>query len=139
MPAIEDLSRRQRRVLALAIATAVGLLAVSGYRIVAGIDLWQWWVPLACLGGMAAADLGSGLVHWAGVHRRGWHRRLFDDENDISSQGARSRPAVWHSEGSEEVLIQTHGGRREHVIVRSVESDAIVSQQGASPGARSPR
>lgn len=30
----------------------------------------------------------------------------------------------------EEVLIQTHDGRRERVLVRSIESDTIVSQQG---------
>jgi ubiquitin-conjugating enzyme E2 variant len=30
-----------------------------------GVDLWQWWVPLLLVCGIAAADLGSGLVHWA--------------------------------------------------------------------------
>ena len=35
-----------------------------GARIVSRVDVWQWWVPLAFVAGMAAADFGSGLVHW---------------------------------------------------------------------------
>jgi len=42
-------------------ALAVGGLAV---RVVTQVDLIQWWVPLALLGGLVAADFGSGLVHW---------------------------------------------------------------------------
>jgi ubiquitin-conjugating enzyme E2 variant len=49
----------------LAIATAVALLAACGYRLLAGVDVWQWWVPLVCVAGVATADFGSGLVHWA--------------------------------------------------------------------------
>ncbi len=41
------------------------VLAVFGVRIATRLDLSQWWVPLAFAAGMAAADFGSGLVHWA--------------------------------------------------------------------------
>jgi ubiquitin-conjugating enzyme E2 variant len=64
MPSV-DLSRSQRTVSGLAIAAALALLAASAYRILVGVDLWQWWVPLLVVCGIAAADLGSGLVHWA--------------------------------------------------------------------------
>jgi len=49
---------------AVSIAAAFVLLAALALRVVAGADVWQWWVPLALAGGIAAADLGSGLVHW---------------------------------------------------------------------------
>src|SRR5687767_2822869 len=65
VPCVDDLTRAQRIVSSLAIAVAVGLLVACGYRLFTGVDLWQWWVPLACVGGIAAADFGSGLVHWA--------------------------------------------------------------------------
>jgi plasmanylethanolamine desaturase len=41
------------------------VLGAFGFRIVARLDLWQWWVPVAFVGGMAAADFGSGLIHWS--------------------------------------------------------------------------
>ena len=41
------------------------MIAGCVYRIVAEFDVWQWWVPFALVAGIAAADLGSGLVHWA--------------------------------------------------------------------------
>ena len=28
------------------------------------MDVWHWWVPFVLAAGMAAADFGSGLVHW---------------------------------------------------------------------------
>ena len=40
------------------------MLAALGVRIAMRLDLWQWWMPLALAGGIAAADFGSGLVHW---------------------------------------------------------------------------
>jgi ubiquitin-conjugating enzyme E2 variant len=48
----------------VSIAAAVLLLAALGVRVAGRVDLWQWWVPLALVGGVAAADFGSGLVHW---------------------------------------------------------------------------
>ena len=58
-------TRAQLLFSAVSIAAAFGLLAALALRVVAGADVWQWWVPLALAGGIAAADLGSGLVHWA--------------------------------------------------------------------------
>lgn len=46
------------------IAAAVLTTAAIAYRIGANVDLRQWWVPLAFVSGMAAADFLSGLVHW---------------------------------------------------------------------------
>ena len=50
---------------AAALTTAALLLAQHAVRIATQADPWQWWVPVALLAGIAAADLGSGLVHWA--------------------------------------------------------------------------
>jgi ubiquitin-conjugating enzyme E2 variant len=49
----------------LSIAAACLLLVAFGLRLGERLPLWQWWVPLACAGGVAAADFVSGLVHWA--------------------------------------------------------------------------
>jgi hypothetical protein len=49
----------------LSIAAAFLLLGAFALRLVTRLDLSQWWVPLACVGGIAAADFGSGLIHWA--------------------------------------------------------------------------
>jgi plasmanylethanolamine desaturase len=59
-----ELSRSQRVFSAISIAAALILLGVCAVRVAAGVDLLQWWVPLALVGGIAAADFGSGLVHW---------------------------------------------------------------------------
>ena len=48
----------------LSIVAACVLLGWCGYRVVAAIDLLQWWIPAAVVAGVAAADFGSGLVHW---------------------------------------------------------------------------
>ena len=40
------------------------LFGALGVRVALGFDLLQWWVPFALAGGVAAADFGSGLVHW---------------------------------------------------------------------------
>ena len=63
-PGLYELTRAQRWFSGLSIVAAVVLLAAFGVRIVARVDLWQWWVPLAFVAGIAAADFGSGLVHW---------------------------------------------------------------------------
>ena len=50
---------------ALSIAAAALLFGALGVRLALRIDLWQWWVPVLLIAGLAAADFGSGLVHWA--------------------------------------------------------------------------
>lgn len=64
LPALDEGSRSQLLLSALSIAAAFALLGTTGYRIATGLDLWQWWVPLTFAVGIAAADFGSGLVHW---------------------------------------------------------------------------
>ena len=49
---------------AASIAAAFAALAALGIRLVAHGDVWAWWTPFALIAGMAAADFGSGLVHW---------------------------------------------------------------------------
>ena len=49
---------------ALSIAVAALLLAVIGYRIARNLDVWQWWLPIALVAGVATADFLSGLIHW---------------------------------------------------------------------------
>src|SRR5262245_11219841 len=49
----------------LSIVTASLLLGWLGWRILFRLDLRQWWMPFALVGGFVAADFGSGLVHWA--------------------------------------------------------------------------
>jgi ubiquitin-conjugating enzyme E2 variant len=63
-PSLYELTRAQLLFSGLSIVAAVLLLGALGVRIAARVDLWQWWVPLAFLGGIAAADFGSGLIHW---------------------------------------------------------------------------
>ena len=63
-PRLDELTRAQVLFSGLSIVAALLLLGALGVRIVARVDLWQWWVPLALAGGIAAADFGSGLVHW---------------------------------------------------------------------------
>ena len=64
LPALHDLTRAQLLFSAFSIAVAFVLLGAFGVRIATGLDLSQWWVPLAFAAGIAAADFGSGLVHW---------------------------------------------------------------------------
>ena len=45
------------------IAAFIGLSAFA-FRIVMQLDLGQWWVPIAFVGGIATADFASGLIHW---------------------------------------------------------------------------
>ena len=64
LPVHYEISGAQRAFSTTAIVLAV--LAVGGlaFRVAIHVDLLQWWVPLALLGGLVAADFGSGLVHW---------------------------------------------------------------------------
>src|SRR6188508_3881186 len=36
-----------------------------GLRVLLSVDLRQWWVVPALAAGIAAADFGSGIVHWS--------------------------------------------------------------------------
>ena len=65
MPAHYALTRGQLLFSGLSIAVALLLFTAFGVRLATRLDLWQWWVPLAFVGGIAAADFGSGLVHWS--------------------------------------------------------------------------
>jgi hypothetical protein len=64
LPVLAGATRGQAFFWGLSIATAVLTWAALAYQIATAVDLWQWWLPLAFVAGMAAADLGSGLVHW---------------------------------------------------------------------------
>lgn len=64
LPSHYQLTRSQLIFSAGSIAAAVVVLGAFGFHIAMWLDLWQWWVPVAFAGGMAAADFGSGLVHW---------------------------------------------------------------------------
>jgi ubiquitin-conjugating enzyme E2 variant len=64
IPGHLELSRSQRIFSGLSIVVALVLLVVCGIRIAAGVDVFQWWMPLMFVSGMAAADFGSGLIHW---------------------------------------------------------------------------
>jgi ubiquitin-conjugating enzyme E2 variant len=59
------MSRSQALFSLVSIGVAVLLQAVFFLRLATTVDLAQWWVVLAFVGGMAAADLLSGLIHWA--------------------------------------------------------------------------
>ena len=63
-PVHYELTRAQLVFSGVSIAAAVLLLAAFGVRIVTHVDVGQWWVPAAFIAGIAAADFGSGLVHW---------------------------------------------------------------------------
>jgi hypothetical protein len=55
----------QRVLEAAAIAAFAVLAAVGFYRVAAHAPVPGWMIPAAALAGWAAADLFSGLVHWA--------------------------------------------------------------------------
>lgn len=64
LPVHYEISGAQRAFSTTAIVLAA--LAVGGlaFRVATQVDLIQWWVPPVLLGGLVAADFGSGLVHW---------------------------------------------------------------------------
>jgi ubiquitin-conjugating enzyme E2 variant len=64
LPSLAEPTRTDLLVAGLAIAAAAGLLVAAGVRIADRVDLARWWVPLAFLAGMTAADFASGVVHW---------------------------------------------------------------------------
>lgn len=65
LPSHYQLTRGQALVSSAALIGTGLLLGWLGWRLATQVDLWQWWTPLALVGGLAAADFGSGLVHWA--------------------------------------------------------------------------
>jgi len=64
LPGHYDVTRAQLVFSAASMAAAALALAVLGWRVVGHVDLWRWWTPIVFAAGMAAADFGSGLVHW---------------------------------------------------------------------------
>ena len=58
-----EVTLTQRLFSIASIVAASSLLAALSVRL-ALEGWWQWWVPLAFASGVAAADFGSGLVHW---------------------------------------------------------------------------
>ena len=65
LPVCYELTPGHFLVSSLAIAAALVLLGWLGWRVTSTIAGAHWWVPVALLGGLAAADAASGLVHWA--------------------------------------------------------------------------
>jgi plasmanylethanolamine desaturase len=64
LPAHYELTPGQFGFAVASVATAFALLAWSGVRLLLSIELARWWVGPALVLGIAAADFGSGLVHW---------------------------------------------------------------------------
>ena len=64
LPAHYELTRSQFVFSSLSLASAFLLLGAFGLRIAMRVDLRQWWVPLAVVSGIVAADFASGLIHW---------------------------------------------------------------------------
>ena len=65
VPVVSPLTGVRWVVSAASIACAAALAAACGIRLLSEIDVVQWWVPLAVVSGMVAADFSSGMVHWA--------------------------------------------------------------------------
>jgi ubiquitin-conjugating enzyme E2 variant len=64
-PALPDPTQAQLALSAFWLAAAALLLGTLAWRIFNAVNLLQWWVPVALLGGVATADFASGVVHWA--------------------------------------------------------------------------
>jgi plasmanylethanolamine desaturase len=64
LPVHYAISGVQRAFSATAIMLAALAVGVLAFRVATQVDLIQWWVPFVLLGGMIAADFGSGVVHW---------------------------------------------------------------------------
>jgi ubiquitin-conjugating enzyme E2 variant len=65
LPGHYELTRGQVAFSCLSIAASALLTGWLAFRIASQLDQWRWWVPVAMLLGIAAADLGSGVIHWA--------------------------------------------------------------------------
>ena len=64
LPVLAESPRRQVVLSGLWVVLFVLLLTAAAVRIGAEVQP-TWWLPVALFLGMAAADFGSGLVHWA--------------------------------------------------------------------------
>jgi hypothetical protein len=64
LPRHDDLTCARRIFEASCIVAAVGLLGWHIVRLAMTPAVVAWWLPLAILGGMAAADIVSGIIHW---------------------------------------------------------------------------
>jgi ubiquitin-conjugating enzyme E2 variant len=64
LPRHDDFTWLRRAGEAGAIALALGLLCWHVVRLLHTPGLLAWWLPFAILGGVVAADLVSGLIHW---------------------------------------------------------------------------
>ena len=65
VPVVQPLTGMRWLLSAASMACAAALAAAYGIHLVSEIDVFQWWVPLAVVSGMVAADFSSGIVHWA--------------------------------------------------------------------------
>ena len=63
-PSHYEISLPQMLFSVVSIAAAFLLLAGFAWHLASRGEVWTWWGPLTVAAGMAAADLGSGLVHW---------------------------------------------------------------------------
>ena len=64
-PVVDELTWPHWLFSSLSITAALGLLGWLAWRVMATLELGQWWVPVALVAGLCAADAASGLVHWA--------------------------------------------------------------------------
>jgi len=65
LPAHYELRPGQVWFAVVSIAAATALLVWMGLRVLLSVDLRQWWVVPALAAGIAAADFGSGIIHWS--------------------------------------------------------------------------
>jgi ubiquitin-conjugating enzyme E2 variant len=65
LPQHDEISLSRQVFSALCVFASAGLLECNAVRLVAALDAFPWWLPLAVAVGMTAADFVSGVVHWA--------------------------------------------------------------------------
>ena len=65
LPKLDALTKGQRALAALSVVAATALVVWTVVDVSSRLGALSWWMPLALFAGIAAADLLSGLVHWA--------------------------------------------------------------------------